>query len=114
MFGYWGERLVDQKPLSVYSSLTKEWVSQKNYDLPYEDLAQLQKNTVDNIVASFPLNFPLKSGDKIISIDGRSVVGLCAQDVFLDLILWVIELVVHKIGLEVVGIILLMVQILLN
>ena len=88
MFGYWGERLVDQKPLSVYSSLTKEWVSQKNYDLPYEDLAQLQKNTVDNIVASFPLNFPLKSGDKIISIDGRSVVGLCAQDVFLDLILW--------------------------
>ena len=59
MFGYWGERLIEQKPLSVYSQ-----------NESYLDA------------------FPLQTGDEIISVDGRDVIGLCANDVFLDLILW--------------------------
>ncbi len=58
MFGYWGEKIIEQKPLSVYS---------ENVDL----------NT-----------FPLKSGDKIIKIDEKEVDNLCWRDVKMGLVLW--------------------------
>lgn len=58
MFGYWGEKIVEQKPLSVYSE------------------------TIDLN------NFPLKNGDRIVSINDKKVKGDCWRDVKMDLVLW--------------------------
>ncbi len=58
MFGYWGERIIEQKPLSIYSEVV--------------DLN----------------NFPLKSGDQILFVNGRDVKNMCWNDVKMDIVLW--------------------------
>ena len=58
MFGYWGDRVVEQKPLSVYSEKV--------------DLGK----------------FPLKSGDKILFVNNKNVENLCWRDVKMELVLW--------------------------
>ena len=58
MFGYWGEKIIEQKPLSIYS-----------------EVIDLNK-------------FPLKSGDKIIKINERGVGNMCWRDVKMELVLW--------------------------
>jgi len=58
MFGYWGEKIIEQKPLSIYS-----------------EIIDLNK-------------FPLKSGDKIIKINEKEVGSMCWRDVKMELVLW--------------------------
>ena len=58
MFGYWGEKIIEQKPLSIYSEVV--------------DLN----------------SFPLKSGDKIIKVNQKEVGNMCWRDVKMELVLW--------------------------
>jgi len=58
MFGYWGEKIIEQKPLSIYSEVV--------------DLN----------------SFPLKSGDKIIKVNEKEVGNMCWRDVKMELVLW--------------------------
>ena len=59
MFGYWGEKVIEQKPLSIYSE-----------------------------VVGLVNEFPLKSGDKIIKINETEVDNMCWRDVKMELVLW--------------------------
>ena len=58
MFGYWGEKQQEQNPLVVYS----EAVNLEEY--------------------------PLKSGDEILSINNKNTQNMCWRDVKMELILW--------------------------
>ena len=58
MFGYWGEKQQEQNPLVVYS-----------------EVVNLEE-------------YPLKSGDEILSINNKNTQNMCWRDVKMELILW--------------------------
>jgi len=58
MFGYWGEKKIEQSPLSVYSEVV---------DLD---------------------DFPLKTGDQILFVNNKDVKDMCWLDVKMELVLW--------------------------